>query len=102
MWLVSSHNHSNITGKLQNKYHSEPSEMELYGSPRTKELKKPHSSRWVGGMEGVETKNGLVPNPCVVDIKQKDISGARDLSPTPDHPVQGSSDKKVSLHNFWL
>ena len=25
--------------------------IELYGSPTTKDLKKPHSSRWVGGVE---------------------------------------------------
>ena len=25
--------------------------IELYGSPTTKDLKKPHSSRWVGGTE---------------------------------------------------
>ena len=24
---------------------------ELYGSPTTKDLKKPHSSRWIGGVE---------------------------------------------------
>ena len=26
--------------------------IELHGSPATKDLKKPHSSRWVGGVEG--------------------------------------------------
>ena len=37
-----------VTTRLQNKYHPETSEIELYGSPTTKDLKKPHSSRWVG------------------------------------------------------
>ena len=28
-----------------------PKKTQLYGSPTTKDLKKPHSSRWVGGEE---------------------------------------------------
>ena len=46
--------------------------------------------------------NWLVPNPHVVDIKQRNISEVKDPTPTPDHPVKGSSTKKISSHNFWL
>ena len=44
----------------------------------------------------------LIPNPHVVDIKQRDVLGAREPSSTPDHPAQGSSARKISPHNFWL
>ena len=57
-WLTSSHNHIKITPKIQNNHHSEPSDIKLNGSLTTTELKKPHPSRLVGG---VETQNGLVP-----------------------------------------
>ena len=40
-----------IMTKLQNNYHPELSETELGGSPTTKELKKSHSSRGLGGGE---------------------------------------------------
>ena len=33
----------------------------------------------------METQNRLVPNPHVVDIKQRALSGARDPNPMPDH-----------------
>ena len=46
--------------------------------------------------------NRLVLNPHMVEIKWRDISGARDPSPTPDHLAQGSSARKISPHNFWL
>ena len=39
-----------ITTRLQNKYHKEPSEKQ-YGSPTTKDLRKPYSFRWVGEAE---------------------------------------------------
>ena len=42
--------------------------------------------------------NGLVPHPHVVD---KNL-GVRIPSPTPGPPAQGSSDRKISPHNFWL
>ena len=32
---------------------------------------------------------------------RRDTSGARDPSPTQDHPAQGSSARKISPHNFW-
>ena len=47
-------------------------------------------------------QNRLVPNPHVEDMKWRDILGARDPSSTPDHPVQGSSARKISPHNFGL
>ena len=37
-----------ITTKLQNKYHPDFQNIKLYGSTTTKDLKKPHSSTWVG------------------------------------------------------
>ena len=45
--------------------------IELYGSGTTKELKKPHSPRWIGGGKGwrlgkLEAQNRPVPHPCVV------------------------------------
>ena len=40
-----------ITTRLQNKYHQKHQKIELYGSLTTKDLNKPHSSRWVGGAE---------------------------------------------------
>ena len=40
-----------ITTKLQNNYHPNHQKIKLYGSPTTKELKKSHPSRWVGGVE---------------------------------------------------
>ena len=58
------------TSKLQLKYrtslshHSELSEVELSGSLTATELKKPHPSRLVAG---VETGNGLVPHLRVMD-----------------------------------
>ena len=63
-WLASLHNHIKITTKVQNNQHSETSEIELNGSLTTTELKKPHPSRLVGG---VQMLDGLVPHPCVVD-----------------------------------
>ena len=44
----------------------------------------------------------VVPNPHVVDKNQEGYLERRDVSPTPDHPAQGSSARKVSPHNFWL
>ena len=37
----------------------------------------------------------VVPHPRVVDNIGRDTSGARDPSPTPDHPAQGSSARKI-------
>ena len=52
---------------------------------------------------GEEMWNGLVPEPCVLDIKWRDILGARDPSPTPDHKAQGSSARKITsgCKNQW-
>ena len=33
---------------------------------------------------------------------RRDILGVRYPSPTPDHPAQGSSARKIRPHNFWL
>ena len=49
-----------------------------------------------------DTQNRLVPNSCVVDIKQRDMSRVRDHNPLSYHPAWGSSAKKINLHNFGL
>ena len=54
-----SHYTSNHLTQLQKKLHRDYKtnntqnlqKINLYGSPTTKDLKKPHSSRWVGGAE---------------------------------------------------
>ena len=61
----------------------------------TIELEKLPSLRLVGG---VQTQNGLVPHPCVVDKN----SVGKSPSPTPGPPAQGSSARKISPHDFWL
>ena len=50
----------------------------------------------------METWNWLVLNPRVMDIKQRDVSGVRDHSLTPDHPAQSFSARKISPHSLWL
>ena len=59
--------------------------MELNGSLTTTGLKKPHPSRLVGG---VQTWNGLVPCPCMVDKNLGRISQEWSPRPTPGPPVQ--------------
>ena len=66
---------STTTANLQLNYRTNVThncqKIELYGCLTTKELKKPHLSREVGEAGGgdMEMQNGLVLNPCVVDIK---------------------------------
>ena len=90
-----------ITTKLQNNYHQDCHKIKLYGSPTTKELKKSHSSRWVGGAEMHRDAEWAVP-PHMVDKNWEQYLRSEDPSPTPDHPAKGSSDRKISPHNFWL
>ena len=52
--LTSSHSHIKITTKLLKSHHSEPPEIELNGSPKTRELKKPHQ----GWQEGQSCDRG--------------------------------------------
>ena len=56
------------------------------------------------GTEGwrSEMRDQLITSPPVVDVKQRDILGARDPSPTPDQPAQGFIAKKISPQNFLL
>ena len=80
------------TSKLQLKYRthpSEPSEIKLNGSLTTTELKKPHPSRLVGG---VQTWNGLVPHPHVwwIIIQEAYLgSEVSQLLPKPRFPLPG-------------
>ena len=91
--------------------------IELYGNATTKDLKKPRSSRWVGGAEtwrkearrgteklsGTERQQSGQSHTHLLWIKiRRDTSGAKDPSPRPDRSVQGSSAGKMSPHNFWL
>ena len=90
-WLTSSHHHIKIAN------HSEPSEIELNGSLTTTELKKPHPSRLVGG---VQTENGLVSHPRVVDKSLGGISQDQGVLPhtrTPSPGFQGQEDKSPQL-----
>ena len=90
--------------------------IELYGSPTTKDLKKPYSSRWVGGVSpyfseplhvsvplhsrdewrGTETwsgserygdKEGAVQHPHVVDKFWEGYLSSKTSQPQPDHQV---------------
>ena len=95
-----------ITTRPQNNTQNHQ-KIKLNGSPTTKDLKKPHSFRWVGG--GVETWCGLERQQNRQShihmwwIKLRtDTSGARDPIPRHDHTAQGSRDRKMNPHNFWL
>ena len=87
---------------------------ELYGNPTTKDLKKPHSSRQVGEAETQrlvercgdavwcrEAVKWAVPHLCVTKLR-RDASGSQDPSPWPDRSAQGSSNRNINPHNFWL
>ena len=80
--------------------------VKLHGSLTTKYLKKPHSSRQVGGEEmwrwAERWWNGQ-SHILVWWIKiRRDTSGVRDPSPRPDHTAQVSSIRKINPYNFWL
>ena len=87
--------------------------IELYGGPTTKDLKKPNSSKWVGGVE-TDSQDGedvvwrqqraewVVPHSHVVDKIRRETLGDSDPCPTPDCAAQGSSTRKMKPHNFWL
>ena len=63
-------------------------------------IKEETTSRLVGGME---TKNGLVPHSHVVGKNPEGYLGSKGTqSHTRLLPVQGSSARKISPHNFWL
>ena len=64
------------------------------------ELNKSHSSGLIGG---VETWNGLVPHPRVVDKNSGGISQEQGVpAPQQAPPAQGSRSRKIIPHNFWL
>ena len=77
--------------------------IELYGSPTTKDLRKPHSSRWVGGVEwhgggvaqtGMEMRNGLSHTHVQCIKIRRDTLGAGipalDQTTQPRVPATGS------------
>ena len=61
--------------------------IERYGSLTTKDLKKPHSSRWVGGAELQRWRGKLaertVPHLRVVDKNQEGYLGSEQSQPQP-------------------
>ena len=75
--------------------------VELYGSLTNKELKKSNSSKWVGGANAEMWNRQYHTHAYWIKIRRYTL-GAKDPTPTPDHPAQGSSTRKVSPHNFWL
>ena len=64
MQLTSLDNHSKLQLDYRTNITQNCQKIELYASLTAKELKKPHSSRWVGG---VEIWSGLAPHPRVMD-----------------------------------
>ena len=83
-WLTSLHNHIKITTKIQNNNHAGMSEIKLNRSLTTMELKKPHPSKPVGG---VQMKKGLIPHLCVVDKHSGEISWEQGV-PNPHQDLQ--------------
>ena len=79
--------------------------IKLYGSPTTKDMKKPHSSRWVSGAETLRREEQQNEQSHIhvwwIKIRRYTL-GVSDPSPSPDHTAQGSSAKKINPHNFWL
>ena len=78
--------------------------IELYGSPTAKELKKSYSFRLVAwaDMKTWKCRMGWSHTHVWWIKTRRDILEAREPSPTPDHPDQGFSARKISPHNFWL
>ena len=102
---------TNITQECQ--------KIELYGSLTTKDLKKPHSSTQIGGVETWRcTERHREVEICEeawrcrvawrgAEMWNKQshihvwwIKIRRNPSPRAEHPAQGSSNKKLSPHNF--
>ena len=86
---------------MQKQHHSEPLEIKLQVSLTATELKKPHISRLVGG---VQMHSGLVPHPCVVD---KNLEGlyqewgviAPHQAPKPKAPVPEGKSSILAAKN---
>ena len=72
-----------ITIKIWNNYHSELLEIELNGSLKTTELKKPHPSR-LGG--GAQVWTVLVPHTHVMDKSSGGISQEQESQPHTSFP----------------
>ena len=91
-------------------------EIRLYGSPTTKDKKKPHSSRWVREAEsqrlaerygdamwyGKAAVERVVTHSHVVDKIQEGYLGSKQSQPRSHCTAQGSSARKIDPHNFWL
>ena len=91
--------------KLQDSYHQNCQKIKLYGRPDNQEIKEVtciylnrrgrDAKTWRHGISWSHTNKWWIK---IV----RDILGARDTSPTPDYPSQGSSAREKSPHNFWL
>ena len=91
-----------ITTKLQNNYHPESSENPVVWKSDNQGIKEAIFAQKDRRGGDAETHRRGVPQPHVVDKNQEGYLDTRDPSSTPDHPAQGSSARKISLHNFWL
>ena len=105
-----------ITTNLKTNNTQNCQKIELYESMTTNDLKKPHSSRLVGGVEmrnwNREVRRGSVVRQRLQNglshifmwwIKiRRDTLGVSDPCSRPDYIAQGSSAGKIKLRNFWL
>ena len=72
------------------------SENQAVGSLATKEVKKPHSFREVGGVEGRRCRDldGLVPNPCDGGYKMEGYLRSQECQPHTRLPSPGFQHQK--------
>ena len=75
--------------------------IELVGSPATKELKKSHSSRQVGGKRHGDAEQA-VPHQYVVDKNQEGHLKSKESQPHTRPPSPGFQFQEDKSHNFWL
>ena len=81
-----------ITTKLQNNYHPQSSENQAVWKSNNKGIKE---VTFIQTRTRDADTEQTVPHLCAVDKNWKEY-----LSPTADHPNQGSSARKISPHNF--
>ena len=90
--------HVNYRTTITQNHPSEPP-IKLNGSPTTMELKKPHPSRLVGGVE--MQMDWSQTHVWWIKI-QEGWLGNEESQPHTRPPVQGSSARKIRSHTFWL
>ena len=97
---------SHTTTNLKTKISQNCQKIKLYGSPTTKELKKKHSSRWVGGVEtgsrgGEDSWQGSDWQSWWSHLCMQNNWGARQTS-QPRVPVRGNKASKPLTENTRL